>query len=667
MLLTSRSLRLRAPSRRGAIGAFAAVALATSTLAVGTSSAHDELDDGVDEEEELSLPLDLSAGLEASDFQANVISGSPSGKKTKNLDVVGRGERNVGDATTDVWAYAGYAYTGTFNEPCGGEPEAGIWIWDVHNKNKPSFVDVIQSPDGSRTNDVRVDGMNSGDVLVHSNESCDGGPGGFEIYNVDDPTNPVPLASVRIDDPNPLTPDIFGEITDVGVHNLFLFTQGDRDYVGVTTETAFGNFHIYDITDPTAPELISFFGAEETFDPGVVASGDFGRNLDAALWLIDGFGASQNRFLHDVTISADGTEAYLANWDAGLILLDISDPADPQVVSVAIDVADGSLDGEVNSHSVWPSADGSIVVEGEEDFSAWEAIVAPGNVTFGNGNPIPGVIAATSAGDAFEGSQTGNAGSITADSVTVTSGPLIGSVFGANEFSGNNFPLGEGSVSGNFVWIGRACNGDAILNADAVGDGDIAVVRRGACSFAEKSVNASAAGAGAIVVTNNNPVSTPWSGLRIWDYSDQSNPVLASTFNTVCSASTAPSEQCAANGTYSVHNVVVENKGNKVLAYVSWYWDGMLVLDVTDPYNPIEIARYLDTTGPNDGLANDFWGVYKEPNSPFIYGSDRNGGLYIFKLKGSGSGEKMKGSQSGEKMKGSQSGEKMKGAGSGKK
>lgn len=60
--------------------------------------------------------------------------------------------------------------------------------------------------------------------------------------------------------------------------------------------------------------------------------------------------------------------------------------------------------------------------------------------------------------------------------------------------------------------------------------------------------------------------------------------------------------------------------------------DGMIVLYVTDPYNPIEIARYLDTSGPIDTLANDFWGTYKEPKSPFICGSDRNG-LYIFKLK----------------------------------
>ncbi|MEO6652005.1 MAG: PA domain-containing protein, partial [Ilumatobacteraceae bacterium] len=568
MHTTPSATRLRPPSRR-ALGLLAAVGLAVSTFSAGSTSAHEGPDDGSEDDGTLSLPTDWSGGLEVSDLESNVISGSPSAKVTKNLDVVGRGVRNVGDATTDVWAHDGYAYTGTFNEPCGGDPEAGIWVWDVHNANKPSFVTVIESPVGSRTNDVKVASMNSGNILVHSNEPCGaGGVGGFEVYNVDDPANPVFLAHVQVDEINPITDALFGGLSDNGVHNLFLFTQGGNDYVAVQSEGAFDGFQIFDLNDPSNPTLVSGWGAEEIYDPGVGDLTDLGnpaevdRVADAANWLLDGFGASRNRFLHDFTISADGTKAYLAHWDAGLILLDISDVTNPTPVSVALDPAKGSLDGEVNSHSVWPSKDGKIVVEGEEDFSAWEATVPPGNVTFGDGNPIPGVIAATSTGDAFEASQTGNAGSITASSVTVTSGSLAGSVFPANEFSGNNFPLGTGSYSGKFVWIGRACNGDPILNA--VEAGDIAVVRRGACTFAEKSVNAYNAGAGAIVVTNNNPVSTPWSGLRIWDYSDPTNPVLASTFNTVCSASTAPSAQCAANGTYSVHNVVVESKGNKV-------------------------------------------------------------------------------------------------------
>ncbi len=615
------------------------ILLLALVVTTSTTLAHPgDTDDGGDGGDTHLHRESSSAALIAHDIStAGIVSSGPSATVIKNLELRGRGVRNVADATTDIWTHDGYAYTGTFNSPCGGDPDAGVWIWDVHNKNKVSFVGIIPSPAGSRSNDVRVAAMNSGNVLVHSNESCGGGPGGFEIYNVDDPANPIAQSSVRIDDPNPLTPSIFGPVTDVGVHNLWLFTQGGNDYVGVTTETAYGNFHIYDITDPQNPTLASFWGAEEAFDPGVVASGDFGRNLNAAIWLTTGFGASANRFLHDVTITADGTQAYLANWDAGLILLDISDPSSPQLVSVALDPVNGSLDGEVNSHSVWPSEDGAIVVEGEEDFSAWEGSIPPSNLTLQNLNTIPGVAVATSVGDTFAtpANQTSNAGTVTATDVTVTSGPLAGSFFPAVEFTGNNFPLGAGSVSGNLVWIGQACNGDPFDNA--LSPGDIAVVRRGACFFSDKAANVAAAG-GAAMVLANNQASTPWSGLRIWDYSDPVNPVLASTFNTICSASTAPGGTCDPAGTYSVHNVVVETTGNKVKAYVSWYWDGILVLDVTDPYNPVEVGRFLDNS-TNNGLANDFWGIYKETNSPWIYGSDRNGGLYILKEQGSGSGK----------------------------
>jgi len=144
------------------------------------------------------------------------------------------------------------------------------------------------------------------------------------------------------------------------------------------------------------------------------------------------------------------------------------------------------------------------------------------------------------------------------------------------------------------------------------------------------------------VIANNVTGDTPWGGLRIWDYSDPENPVLASLFDTTCSASPEPLPECDPLGTYSVHNVVVETSGNKVRAYVSWYWDGMLVLDVTDPYNPVEVARYFDNSeeflASNGGNPHDFWGVYKEPKSPWIFGSDRNGGLYIFREQGGGSG-----------------------------
>jgi hypothetical protein len=585
---------------------------------------------------------DPSAALSAHDLAtASIVSDGPAAKVTKNLAAAGRGTRNVLDATTDVWALNGYAYTGTFNNPCGGDPEAGIWVWDVGNKNNPQFVTIIPSPTGSRSNDVRVASMNSGDILVHSNEACvSGGPGGFEVYNVDDPAAPVHLASVQTDDVNAFLRDNLGFV-DFGVHNLWLFTQGGNDYVAATVESEFGNFQIFDLADLNAGP-VGFWGAESIGpadspfpsphpDEDYTTLADFGKILDVDDYLFDGFGASRNRFLHDVTITADGTRAYLANWDAGLVLLDISDVTNPTVVSIAIDPVNGSLDGEVNSHSVWPSEDGTIVVEGEEDFSVFEGVTPfLGSLQFLN--TIPGVSASTNSGNALESSPTGNTGTLTASTLTVDGGPLVGSTFEVIDMVNNNMPLGDGSVSGNLVWIGRACNGDPLENA--LSAGDIAIARRGACFFSDKAENAAAAGAAAIVIANNQDDSV-WSGLRIWDYTDESNPVLTSTFDTVCSAN--PSDpSCDPAGTYSVHNVVVETAGNKVKAYVSWYSDGMLILDVTDPYNPIETARFLDDS-TNGGNPNDFWGVYKETNSPWIYGSDRSGGLYIFKEYGAGS------------------------------
>ncbi|WP_417727717.1 PA domain-containing protein [Roseovarius sp.] len=577
----------------------------------------------------------------------NIVSSGPNSKVTKNLAEAGRGERLLPEGTTDVWVHDGFAYIGTFNSPCGdgtGANGSGVQIFYARNPSKPYQISVIPSPEGSRSNDVKVASMNSGDILVHSNESCGGGPGGFEVYNVDDPEFPQPLASVRIDEINALSNLVFGGITDVGVHNLWLFSQGSNDYVGVVAETAFDNFMIYDITDPANPVRVSAWGAEEIFDPGVGDEvADVSRVLNSALWLLDGFGASANRFLHDVTINKAGDKAYLSNWDAGLVLIDISDPANPAFVSQAIDVANGSLDGEVNSHNAWPNADGTVVVETEEDFSAWESNIPPTSLTQDGGatpgDPtIPATAISTSAGDFFETNQTGLSGSVSGGQVVVDGGPTfaaveLGTAAGSPTFSDT------GTLSGELVFIGRACTltaGDALLNVGAIDPGDIAVVRRGACEFDEKSQSAAAAGASAVVIANNQPGSTPWGGIRIWDYSDPANPVLSSLFDTECSASTEPGGECDPRGTYSVHNVQVE--GEK--AYVSWYSDGMVVLDISDPVNPVETARFK-RSGPEfeaeNGGIQDIWGVYKETNSPWIFGSDRNGGLYVLKEYGSGS------------------------------
>jgi hypothetical protein len=260
---------------------------------------------------------------------------------------------------------------------------------------------------------------------------------------------------------------------------------------------------------------------------------------------------------------------------------------------------------------------------------------------------------------------------------TIDTGPNAGS-YPATEGSITTpiASLPGGSMSGATTYVGLACPGDTVPSGSG-----IALIQRGVCFFSEKIDNVEAAGYSGVVVFNDaargdalvsmggDPTNLPgvfvghstglaiagvataadlvigasgdevtasvvpngWSGFRIWDYSDPSNPVLASTFNTVCSANPID-PSCEPAGTYSSHNVIVETLGNQVKAYIAWYTDGMLVLDISDPYNPVEVGRY---TEPGEV----YWGVYKETNSPWIYGSDRNGGLRIFKEFGNGSGK----------------------------
>ncbi len=100
-----------------------------------------------------------------------------------------------------------------------------------------------------------------------------------------------------------------------------------------------------------------------------------------------------------------------------------------------------------------------------------------------------------------------------------------------------------------------------------------------------------------------------------------------------CSAD-ATDTSCDPRGAYTAHNVFVE--GDK--AYLSWYSHGVLVIDVSDPSNPREIARFNPTGSAfekGNGGIQDVWGVFKPGRRDFIYASDRNGGLYVLNL-GSG-------------------------------
>ncbi len=100
--------------------------------------------------------------------------------------------------------------------------------------------------------------------------------------------------------------------------------------------------------------------------------------------------------------------------------------------------------------------------------------------------------------------------------------------------------------------------------------------------------------------------------IRIWDVSSPQNIVQAATYR--IDAGTTP------------HNVIVRNR----YAFISYYTAGLVVLDISDPENPVEVGQFDTYPGPDGGF-DGAWGVY--PFDDHVYVSDIESGLFTFSFK----------------------------------
>ena len=99
--------------------------------------------------------------------------------------------------------------------------------------------------------------------------------------------------------------------------------------------------------------------------------------------------------------------------------------------------------------------------------------------------------------------------------------------------------------------------------------------------------------------------------LKIWDISNYNNINLISEYMT--------------SNEHSLHNLYIRPETNLVI--MSYYVDGTRILDISDPFNPIEVG-YYDTT-ENTSLYDGNWGTYAYLPSGFILSSDRQNGLFV--------------------------------------
>ncbi|WP_034269307.1 PA domain-containing protein [Haloechinothrix halophila] len=560
------------------------------------------------------------------------------------FDEDGDGEVDTGiGSITDVWEHDGYAYVGTFYEPdCS---RFGTRIVDINDPANPAYVGNLESMPNTRVNDVKVTSMDSphfsGDILAATQEPCfetrgDGGSkenkGGVVLYDVSDPAKPELLKKAYIKGRS-------GTDGNFGVHNTYFWESDGRTYLGIVDDDNVRDFHILDVTKPANPVEVAAVGWPDWLDATTDPQG------------ANGLGSFASTFLHDIWVEEhDGkTIGYLSYWDAGLILLDLSDPANPVFLGDSdYDTTgpEGDATGEEgNSHVAVPAPaeDGRYVLMGDEDFSPHRSVATYDPAA---GDPVEV--------NAAEGAFTT---------------PLA-------ELDPN--PLPEEMVSAG----GELCSQNGIDMT-----GKVALISRGSCTFQLKAENAKAQGAIGMVVYNDaargdSLVLMGGSGIDDFfgffvgnsDGVAMENAVAAgaTTFNVqnlfdgwgyLRSIDTRTGEDKFAEvdsfappstfqdpplpGDYTMHNIVMGPQGTEFAdtAFISWYSDGMIALDASDPsnldwtgqwigcYGQSDCQPTLDSNGNAQAAATNFWGVYPTviDGEVYVLGSDRNNGLVVLK------------------------------------
>jgi uncharacterized repeat protein (TIGR01451 family) len=553
----------------------------------------------------------------------------------RNVDLVGK--LRVSDAgpgrIADVAALGDFAYLSAFREPACDN--GGVYVVDISNPRAPSEAGFIRTSPGSYVGEgvqtLHLDTPSfRGDVLVHNNEVCaPGGLGGMSLHDVTNPLQPVPLALHQGD---VRTPDGSAR-PSTQIHSVFAWQQGSRAFAVQVDDEEAEDVDIFEITDPRAPRHIAEVGL-----PDWLAA----QNPQAA-----GTGTFPASFHHDVQVrNVDGNwRMLLSYWDAGYIVLDVNDPANPVFVEDSDfpdpDPLTGFRPPEGNAHYAEWDHSGRFILAADEDFDPFRLL---------------GKIA---------------------------SGPFSGEQFTASQGSDVPQLTPERPLVGPSHFVGRACDAGTLPPAPSADA--IAVVERGDCGFTVKAGNVEAAGYQAGIVFNNQTGVSPCEeslgmlvsadipflgvvgrslGYRLHgipgyepsDCPDQdgSQPALpapgtrgsdldlsmafdgwgymrlldASTLAELDSYAVPEAldpRYATGFGDLTIHETAADPTHD--IAYASWYAADLRVLSF-GPAGLREVGHYIDEGG------NNFWGVQVHTTPAgerLILASDRDSGLYIFR------------------------------------
>jgi hypothetical protein len=587
--------------------------------------------------------------------------GEPGGHlpgSSENVELVGQLdiEGAAAGRVADVSAFGDYAYL-TVRDPEGCS-DAGVAIMDISDPTDPVQVGFIEATEGSfpgegsQVVNLRTPNFR-GQVLVFNNEICaEGGEGGVSLWDVTDPQNPQVLTAHAGDD------DPGGAVSRFNqIHSAFAWQQGRRAFVVIVDNEETTDVDILEITDPRNPVLLTEMDLAALFDieqEELATRGNF-----------------QSVNLHDMVVQRiRGTWTMLLSyWDAGWVLLDVDDPANPQFISDSDYPFPDTLLPHIefpegNAHQAEFSPGGRFIIGTDEDFSPFR---------------------------------------LEDDVLRITTGPNAGDYPGG--VFGWTVPIQEypgQEIAGPTIYGGLGCPSNEtygqqppIPNADtlpaAEGEEKIVVLLRGLCLFSEKVEQAQLAGYDAVIIANHhagagegaNPdaslcgamgheftptIAAVCTGHRAFHllfgqtptYTGEDAPAIGTLGASVRAASEfdgwgyvrlldrATMEEIDAYaidealdesfaqgfGDLSVHEVAVDPR-RRGLAYLSYYSGGLRVIRY-GAQGIEEVGHYIHENG------NNFWGVEVHrlrgagewSGKTLILASDRDSGLWIFRYTG---------------------------------
>jgi hypothetical protein len=576
---------------------------------------------------------------------------------SRNVDLVGKVElTHVHGGIADVGAFGDYAYLNAFSPEClsRGGSGTGVHVVDISDPANPRKVGFLPAEANSYVGEgVHVIDFNGRHILLHNNETCDSTKpvvSGFSVWDVTDPT-----AATKLGQFGDTLPPVSNQ-TYHTTHSVQGFVWRGRAYAVVQDNNDLKDVDIFDIT-PVLSGGTAVLVAEKGLEDWPGAQGSY-ANGDTV-------------FHHDMQQKViDGHNFLLVSyWDAGQVMLNIDDPANPVFVTDSdFSSPDPEQPGfqipEGNSHQSYFDQDGEWVLSTDEDFSPTRTLCR------------------------------------------IASGPHA-SETGCGEFgwTPDLADLYPGGFEGSTVFGGLGCD-PASVPSQATTGADAIVFSRGNCTFSTKVRNGQDAGYDMVAVgqshagTRNGLLPDAFiCGSQGEDYDEQIPAVcighramhqLFATEPNYVGAEGAdipvgtPGQRLFARGgvfdgwgyihlhrnmaglpevdTYSVaegqdpayaegfgnltvHEVKTDPRHRKDIAYFSYYDAGLRVATF-GKHGITEVGHYIAEGG------NDFWGVYphcvgkcakndkdqgrgaKDSKRPLLLMSDRDSGLWIFRYTG---------------------------------